>query len=88
MSQNLELIKSKIKSLYLNNSLIHINLSTKRSKTHLQKISATIIGVYPNIFTVEENEAGIKKRYNFSYVDILTGTVGIAELETMTETAH
>lgn len=50
--------------------------------------SATIIGVYPNIFTVEENEAGIKKRYNFSYVDILTGTVGIAELETMTETAH
>ena len=50
--------------------------------------SATIIGVYPNIFTVEENEAGIKKRYNFSYVDILTGTVGIAELETMTETAQ
>ena len=80
MNVDLQNIRTKIRLLYNTNPDVHINISVNRSKTCTQKIKATITGIYPNLFTAESGDCGIKKHYNFQYVDILTGGIEIDEL--------
>ena len=74
-------IRKKIRLLYETNPEVSIYMSVNRSKTNMQKINALIIGVYPNLFTAESEQSGLKKHYNFQYADVLTGGIKVEELD-------
>jgi len=80
--ENMEYIKSSIKELYNTNPSIHISVSKTHPKVIVEKSPAKIIGVYKNIFQVEERESGrIPARHTFQYTDVLIGQVKIEELD-------
>lgn len=81
MNADLVNIREKIRSLYETNPEVNINMSVNRSKSNVQKINALITGVYPNLFTAEAEQSGLKKHYNFQYADVLTGGIKVEELE-------
>lgn len=78
---SLDVIKIKIRKLYNTNPNIHINASITTPKLHLSNEPATIIGVYPHIFQIEESSSGFIKRHTIKYTDILTKQIEIKDLE-------
>ena len=60
--------------------MIHINRFVNRSKTNIEKMTVRITGTYPNLFMAESETNIGKKQYNFQYVDILTGSIEIEEM--------
>lgn len=76
-SQFLEL-KQKLKQIYLNSNIIHIDVCQKRKK--LNNISAKINGIYDNFLCVESNVNGYIEDFTISYIDILMNNILIYEL--------
>lgn len=76
----LSLIKSKVMYLIKTNPKVHIDISNRSDRTHLTNVPAVITGVYPNIFTARLKENDVEKNYTFQYVDLLTHTMEIKEL--------
>ena len=75
-------IKSGIEKLYKNNPNIHISASRTHPKVIVDASPAKIVGVYKNIFQVEECEGGkTPTRHTFQYGDVLIGQVTIEELD-------
>ncbi len=72
-------IMRQIYMLYKSGRRIHITAQCI-SKTEGQKVEARIIGVYPRLFLIEEQGAGVLKRHSFKYTDVLTHQVQITEL--------
>ena len=78
----IEQIKSGIEELYRNNPNIHISVSKTHPKIIVGASLAKIVGVYKNIFLVEECEGGkMPTRYTFQYGEVLIGQVKIEELD-------
>ncbi len=77
---SLEAIREQIKKLYSENPEIHLNVSLKRPRIQLENTTATIKGVYPHIFQIEENTSGKPKQHTLQYTDILIGNIDILEL--------
>lgn len=76
----LDMVKRRIRYLYEHQPQIHLN-SNIRSKLHLENAPATIVGVYPYVFVVSENEHGYDITHTLMYTDVLIGQVEIAELK-------
>ena len=76
-----EHIKSEIKRLYETDPNIHINVKMNHPKVMVEGTPAKIVGVYQNIFQIEENDSGRPTRHTFQYGDVLIGQVAIEELE-------
>ena len=77
----IEQIKVGIEKLYKTNPNIHISVRKTHPKVIVDASPAKIVGVYKNIFQVEECESGkMPTRHTFQYVDILIGQVVIEEL--------
>ncbi len=74
-------IMRQIYMLYRSGKSIHIAAQPGLSKDGGQKIEARITGVYPRLFLIEEQSAGVLKRHSFKYTDILTGHVSISEIK-------
>ena len=66
--------------LFKTNPNVHIDISNRRDRKHLTNVSAVITGIYPNIFTVRLKENDVEKNYTFQYIDLLTHTMEIKEL--------
>ena len=78
----IEQIKSGIEKLYKANPNIHISVIKRHPKVVVNVMPAKIVGVYRNIFQVEECEDGkTPKRYTHQYTDVLIGQVKIEELD-------
>ena len=78
---SMDYIKSGIEKLFKTNPNIHISVSRTRPKIIVEKSPAKILGVYKNIFQIEECELGkIPALHTFQYGDILIGQVVIEEL--------
>ena len=77
---DLTYIKKGIEKLYKTAPNIHISIKTSRPKVNVEEAAVVIIGVYRNIFQVEENDRGRPVRHSFQYGDVLIGHVSIAEL--------
>ena len=78
----IDYIKEKIKQLYLNNPNIHITTKAMQQKMLVENIPVKIVGIYRNIFQIEENNTTIRpERYSFQYGDILIGHIKIQELD-------
>ena len=77
----IEQIKNDIERLYKTDPNIHISVSRTHPKLLVEKSTAKIVGVYKNIFQIEECVSGkMPKRHTFQYGDILIGQVVIEEL--------
>ena len=78
----MEHIKYGIEMLYRNNPNIHISVSRIHPKIIVEAQPAIIVGVYKNIFQVEECATDKRAaRHTFKYSDILIGQVVIEELD-------
>lgn len=78
---SMDYIKSGIEKLFKTNPNIHISVSKTHPKVIVDASPAKIVGVYKNIFQVEECESGkMPTRHTFQYGDILIGQVVIDEL--------
>lgn len=77
----IEQIKTGIERLYKIHQNIHISVSRMRPKIIVDASPAKIVGVYKNIFQIEECVSGkMPTRHTFQYGDILIGQVVIKEL--------
>lgn len=78
----MDYIKSGIEKLYKTNPNIHISVSRTHPKVIVDASPAKIVGVYMNIFQVEECEGGrMPTRHTFQYGEVLIGQVKIEELD-------
>jgi len=75
-------IKSGIEKLFKTNPNIHISVSKTHPKIIVDASHVKIVGVYKNIFQVEECEGGkMPTRHTFQYGEVLIGQVKIEELD-------
>ena len=78
----IEQIKSAIEKLFKTNPNIHISVSKTHPKVIVDASPAKIVGVYKNIFQVEECEGGkMPTRHTFQYGEVLICQVKIKELD-------
>ena len=79
---SMDYIKSGIEKLFKTNPNIHISVSKTHPKIIVDASPAKIVGVYKNIFKVEECEGGkMPTRHTIQYGDVLIGQVKIEELD-------
>lgn len=82
----IEEIKTGIEKLYKTNPKVHISTIRARPKRIVTSSPAKIVGVYENIFQVEEcGEDNSPTRYTVRYSDVLVGQVKVEELESISE---
>lgn len=74
-------IKIKIKKLYETNPEIHINYISSFPKIYLTDEPAKIVGVYKNVFVLEEYTKGHAQKHTFQYTDVFTKQLQITELD-------
>ena len=77
---SIDIIKSKIKSLYETNPSIHVNVSLNTPKISFKNKPVLLIGVYPHVFRIEDRSGQRADQYTLQYVDILTKNIEIMEL--------
>jgi len=70
----------QVMHLFKTNPNIHIDISSRIDRKQLTNVPAVITAVYPNIFTAKLEDENIEKSYTFQYVDLLTHTIEIREL--------
>ncbi len=73
-------VRGQIERLYQTDPHIHIDISPS-PKLHFSNDAATIIGVYPFIFRIEEYTGGSPKQHTLQYTDVLIKKIVIRELE-------
>ncbi len=78
---SIDIIKSKIKSLYETNPSIHVNVSLNTPKISLKNKPVLLIGVYPHVFRIEDRSSGRAEQHTLQYVDVLTKNIEIVELK-------
>lgn len=77
---SLEVLKKRIKYLYEKHPNIHLNINLTHPTFHLENVSVTIRGVYPNIFVVSEANKGREGQHTLSYTDVWIGQIEVVEL--------
>ena len=77
---NIDHIKTIIESLYKSDPNIHISINRIHPRFNVEKVPAKIVGVYKNIFQVEESEGRKLPVRTFQYGEVLIGQVRIEEL--------
>ena len=80
---HIDRIKNEIKRLYETAPNIHVNVKATHPKVVVEGAPAKIVGVYRNIFQIEEYDSGHPNRHTFQYGDVLTGHIVIKELDFM-----
>lgn len=68
---NLTQIKEKILNLKGN----EIEMKINRGRNRIVTLHATIISVYPSMFTIKTNDKVELDRYSYSYNDVLCGDI-------------
>lgn len=68
-------MRESIRSLFEQGSFITVIL--KKSKARVEEHRVKIVGVYQNLFTVENPE--LKLHFSIQYIDVLTKAIQISE---------
>lgn len=74
-------IRAQIQWLYEKHPRIHMDVSLSRPKLLLEGAEATITGVYPHIFQIEEITGGKPKTHTLKYTDVIIRRIIIHEAE-------
>lgn len=77
----IEIIKRKIAALYQAAPQVHLRTKASHQRDLGAEVPARIIGVYKNIFQLEQTEGGRTVRHTYQYGDVLIGHVVIRELD-------
>ncbi len=77
----MDYIKKEIKRLYEKGTTVHISIKIKRPKLVAEDAPVRIVGVYSNIFQIEESGGDYPIRRTLQYADVLVGNVKIKELD-------
>ena len=77
---SIDIIKSRIKSLYETNPRIHVNVTISTPKINLRNRPVVLAGIYPHVFRIEDRANGKLEQYTLQYVDVLTKNIEIMEL--------
>ncbi len=75
-------LRASIQRLHQTNPQIRMDVHLQKPKLTLKDQPATIVGVYPHIFLIEEDSAGYIRRHTLQYTDLLIGLIVIRELTT------
>ena len=75
-----ESMKIRLKTMCQEQPYIHINVSLVHPHVEMKHVRVRLVGVYKNIFLVEEEKDGKTVRYSFQYGDVSAGIVTIEEL--------
>ena len=78
---SLEEIKTKIERLYRKAPNIHVSVNLSHPRLVIKESQAVIVGVYSNIFLIEERDSGYPRTHSLQYIDVLTKQIVIAELD-------
>lgn len=73
---DIESAKAIVEEFYKSEKPMLINVSIRRPRIELERVSVSVKGVYPHIFRVETAE---KENYCLQYTDILTGKIEILD---------
>lgn len=73
-------LHAAIEQLYEKDPHIHVTIHLSHPRRDGEDIPATIRGVYPNIFRIEECKDGYVRSHSVQYTELLTGQVVIREL--------
>ena len=76
----IDFIKDGIKGLFETNPNVHVTLKLKRPKVIVEDSLAKIVGVYNNIFQLEEIGKEHPTRHTVLYTEVLTGNITVREL--------
>lgn len=79
--KDIEYIKNSIKKLYLKSPDVHLDVSFAHPKLHLENDPVKIIGVYANLFRIEERSSGSPQCHSLRYADVIAGHIKIHELK-------
>lgn len=77
----LEEIREKIRGLFETAPQIHMDVSITHPRVELHGAPATIVGVYRNVFRIEECSTGICRNHTLQYADMVTDRIKILELQ-------
>lgn len=77
---NSQQLHAAIEQLYDKDPHIHVTIHLSHPRREGEDIPATIRGVYPNIFRIEECKDGYVRSHSVQYTELLTGQVVIREL--------
>ena len=78
---NIDYIKGEIERLYKTDPNVHVSVRLTHPRVEVENSPARIVGVYRNIFQIEENNRGTVSRHTFQYGEVLIGHVIILELD-------
>lgn len=73
-------IRQRILERYRLDPKIHINVSIAKPKLHLNNVPVEIMGVYANIFQIEETTDRTARRHTLQYTDVLTHNIEILDI--------
>ena len=82
-----EQLQTRLNALYRTDPVIHITVSFSRPKAEMRDQPVRIVGVYKNLFRVQDITVDYPKFYSYQYVDVLTGNVKIRELAEKKQTS-
>ncbi len=77
----LQQVKQQVQDLYERSPHIHMDVDISRPKLHLKGEKATIVGIYPHIFVIEESSTGKTRQHSLQYTDIIIKQIKIHELQ-------
>ena len=77
---SLDQVKRAVRQLQGTSPQVHVQLTIRSPRRMQKSFSASIKGVYPNIFILSEKQDGKEKLHSCAYADVLTGDVQIREL--------
>lgn len=75
----LEIAKNRIESQYRTAPETYARIRMTHPKVELDRDRVTILGVYKNIFMIEEYTTGVPKKHTLQYTDVLTGQFSLVE---------
>lgn len=78
---SINLLKRQIKYLFEKHPNIHISIKIPHQRISVEKIPATITGVYPNLFVVTECSKGHEESHTVMYTEVWTKQIEIHELK-------
>ena len=77
---SIDLIKSRIMSLYKSNPRVHVNISLGNPRINIRNTPAVIKAVYPHIFQIEDCSVASSGCQTLQHADVLTKKIEIIEL--------
>ncbi len=76
---SIEKVRDLIKDYYSNGKNLRLNVNISKQKVHLKEVEAKILGVYSNVFRIEDLSCGKHNCYTLQYTDVILKQIEILQ---------